>query len=92
MQPSSLPATSSIEAERFRLFIASVKDYALYILSPEGIVNSWNAGAQRFKGYTADEIMGQHFSRFYTEEDRASNLPFRALQTALEEGKFEDEG
>lgn len=92
MQPSSPPVTSSIDAARFRLFIDSVKDYALYILSPEGFVNSWNAGAQRFKGYTADEILGQHFSRFYTEEDRASNLPFRALQIALEEGKFEDEG
>jgi PAS domain S-box-containing protein len=91
MQPSS-SITSFTEAERLQLFIASVKDYAVYILTPEGLVNSWNAGAQRFKGYTADEIMGQHFSRFYTEEDRASNLPFRALQTALEEGKFEDEG
>lgn len=80
------------ESERFRMFVAGVTDYAIYMLSPEGIVNSWNAGAQRFKGYTADEIIGQHFSRFYTDEDRANQVPRKALQTALTEGKFEDEG
>ncbi|RYZ86183.1 MAG: PAS domain-containing sensor histidine kinase, partial [Moraxellaceae bacterium] len=62
------------------------------MLSPEGIVSSWNAGAERFKQYTADEIIGQHFSRFYTGEDRASGLPAKALQTALSQGRFEDEG
>ena len=92
MQPSSPLISSCAEAERFQQFMGEVRDYALYILSPEGFVNSWNAGAQRFKGYTADEIIGQHFSRFYTEEDQATNLPSRALQTALEQGKFEDEG
>jgi PAS domain S-box-containing protein len=55
-------------------------------------VASWNAGAERFKGYAAEEIIGQHFSRFYTPEDQASGLPARALQTALREGKFESEG
>lgn len=80
------------EAERFRLFVAGVTDYAIYMLSPEGIVSSWNAGAQRFKGYTAEEIIGQHFSRFYTEDDRAAGVPVRAIQTAIERGKFEDEG
>jgi PAS domain S-box-containing protein len=92
LKPSPPPVPSHAEAERFQMFMVGVKDYALYILSPEGFVSSWNVGAQRFKGYTADEIIGQHFSRFYTEEDRATNLPFRALQTAINEGKFEDEG
>ena len=92
MQPPSPLLLAYSEAERFRLFMASVKDYALYMLSPEGFISSWNAGAQRFKDYTATEIIGQHFSRFYTEEDRAAHLPSRALQIALEEGKFEDEG
>jgi PAS domain S-box-containing protein len=85
-------ARSIAENDRFRMFVAGVTDYAIYMLSPEGIINSWNAGAQRFKGYTGDEIIGQHFSRFYTDEDRAAGVPKRALQTALDHGKFEDEG
>lgn len=92
MNSVSSDARILAESERFRMFVAGVTDYAIYMLSPEGIVNTWNAGAQRFKGYTADEIIGQHFSRFYTEEDRADRLPARALQTAIAEGKFEDEG
>lgn len=87
------PMTKSIdESERFRLLVASVTDYAIYMLSTEGIVSSWNPGANRFKGYTADEIIGKHFSCFYTDEDKVVNLPARALQTAINEGKFEDEG
>ncbi|MFL6719147.1 MAG: PAS domain-containing protein, partial [Burkholderiaceae bacterium] len=78
--------------EHFRHFLTSVADYAIYMLSPEGIVSSWNVGAQRFKGYTPEEIIGQHFSRFYLEEDRASGKPARALQIALEQGKYEEEG
>ena len=78
--------------EHFRHFLTSVADYAIYMLSPEGIVSSWNVGAQRFKGYTPEEIIGQHFSRFYLEEDRASCKPARALQIALEQGKYEEEG
>ncbi|TFW02018.1 PAS domain-containing sensor histidine kinase [Oxalobacteraceae bacterium OM1] len=81
-----------IEAERFRSFVMAVADYAIYMLSPDGIVRSWNAGARRFKGYEAEEIIGQHFSRFYTEEDRAAGMPARTLQTAIDEGKFEGEG
>jgi PAS domain S-box-containing protein len=80
------------EAERLRLFIGSVRDYAIYILSPEGNVASWNAGAERFKGYKPAEIIGRHFSTFYTEEDRATGLPWRALEIAASEGKFESEG
>ena len=77
---------------RFRLLIQSVTDYAIYMLDPSGIVVSWNPGAERFKGYTESEIIGQHFSRFYTEEDLATDLPRRALETAATEGRFEQEG
>jgi len=80
------------ESERqLRLFVAGVTDYALFMLDPNGIVTTWNAGAQRIKGYTADEIVGQHFSRFYTEPDRAAGLPARALFTAANERRFEAE-
>jgi len=78
--------------ERFRLLVESVADYAIYMLDPNGIISSWNLGAQRFKGYSQDEILGHHFSRFYTEEDKATDLPRRALVTAEREGKFEAEG
>ncbi|MDB5560038.1 MAG: hybrid sensor histidine kinase/response regulator, partial [Enterovirga sp.] len=78
--------------ERYRLLVEAVTDYAIYMLDPSGIVTSWNRGAQRFKGYTEGEILGQHFSRFYTDEDRASELPWRALRIAAEEGRFEQEG
>jgi PAS domain S-box-containing protein len=72
--------------------VDSVTDYAIYMLDSKGNVISWNAGAQRFKGYQPYEIIGEHFSRFYTEEDRATDLPRRALQTADQEGRFEQEG
>jgi len=77
---------------RFQLLVDSVGDYAIYLLDPNGIVSSWNSGAARFKGYTADEIIGRHFSSFYTDEDRAAGMPQRALATALTEGRFEAEG
>jgi PAS domain S-box-containing protein len=77
---------------RFELLVGAVVDYAIYLLDAEGHVASWNAGAERFKGYSADEIIGRHFSVFYTEEDRAVDLPARALRIAAEEGKFEQEG
>ncbi|MCD6079061.1 MAG: hybrid sensor histidine kinase/response regulator [Ramlibacter sp.] len=85
---------AEVDAElgRLRLFISSVTDYAIYMLSPEGKVVSWNAGAERFKGYKAEEIIGQHFSRFYSPEDQATGLPARALKTARDTGKFEAEG
>lgn len=77
---------------RYRLLVDSITDYAIYLLDPTGIVTSWNPGAERFKGYKAAEIVGEHFSRFYTEEDRKAGLPARALETAALEGKFENEG
>jgi PAS domain S-box-containing protein len=80
------------QATRFQLLIDAVKDYAIYLLDADGRVATWNTGAQLFKGYTADEIIGRHFSTFYTEEDRAAGLPERALRTAAEAGRFEAEG
>ena len=81
------------EQERiFRLLVQGVTDYAIYLLNPDGTVANWNAGAERAKGYTATEIVGQHFSRFYTEEDRSQGLPQRALAQALAKGQFEGEG
>ncbi|AWB08163.1 hypothetical protein A6A40_24360 (plasmid) [Azospirillum humicireducens] len=77
---------------RFQLLVDSVGDYAIYLLDPNGIVSSWNSGAARFKGYAVDEIIGRHFSNFYTNEDRAAGVPQRALATALAEGRFEAEG
>ncbi|AXA45142.1 PAS domain S-box protein (plasmid) [Rhizobium leguminosarum] len=84
--------TSLDEEGRFRLLVDAITDYAIYMLSPEGIITSWNTGAQRFKGYKPSEILGQHFSRFYLEEDRAAGIPARALATAAEHGRFEGEG
>lgn len=78
--------------EQFGLLIQSVTDYAIYMLDPTGTVTSWNQGAQRIKGYRADEIIGRHFSTFYTEEDRARDEPRFALDTAMREGKYEKEG
>ncbi len=78
--------------ERFRLLVQGVTDYAIYMLDPQGHVTNWNSGAQRIKGYQESEILGRHFSQFYTDEDRATGLPRRALETAAREGKFEAEG
>ncbi|GJD51556.1 Sensor histidine kinase RcsC [Methylobacterium crusticola] len=78
--------------ERYRLLLQSVTDYAIYMLDPAGIVANWNEGARRIKGYEAEQIVGRHFSRFYTDEDRAAGLPARALATAAREGKFAGEG
>ena len=78
--------------QRFRLLVESVVDYAIFMLDADGYVTSWNAGAQRIKGYSADEIIGQHFSRFYTEEERQSGVPQQVLSRAARMGKFEGEG
>jgi diguanylate cyclase (GGDEF)-like protein/PAS domain S-box-containing protein len=96
----STAAIFAIKAERavkssektFRFLVQSVTDFAIYMLTPEGVVANWNAGAQRAKGYTADEIVGRHFSEFYIPEERAAGLPAKGLETALREGKFEAEG
>jgi PAS domain S-box-containing protein len=78
--------------ERFRLLIEGVVDYAIYMLDPEGVVTSWNAGAQRIKGYQRDEILGKHFSRFYPPADVEAGKPWEELATARRGGRSEDEG
>jgi PAS domain S-box-containing protein len=84
--------TSPGDNDRYRLLVDAITDYAIYMLDIDGRVTSWNPGAQRFEGYEAQEIVGEHFSRFYTDEDRAAGAPAKALQTAAEEGRFETEG
>ncbi len=78
--------------ERFRLLVEGVRDYAIFMLDPQGHVLTWNAGAERFKGYQADEIIGSHFSRFYPPDAIARGLPAHELEVAQEVGSFEDEG
>jgi PAS domain S-box-containing protein len=83
----------ALESERrFRLLVEGVTDYAIYMLSPEGIITNWNAGAQRIKGYSSSEIVGKHFSCFYVAEDVDAGLPDRALARARLEGRYEAEG
>ena len=91
MEQERFEASTSSEG-RYRMLIDAVTDYAIYMLDPDGIITSWNAGAKRFKGYEESEILGEHFSRFYTDEDRQAGLPRRALEIAEREGKFETEG
>jgi len=78
--------------ERFRLLVEAVRDYAIFMLDPEGRVTSWNAGAERIKGYRAAEIIGQSFTKFYLPESVASGWPRHELEVAREVGRFEDEG
>jgi PAS domain S-box-containing protein len=83
---------ATAKEERFRTFVDSVEDYAVYMIDPDGIVLSWNHGAERMKGYSAEEIVGQNFARFYTEEEQAEGKPRRALAIAAETGRFQGEG
>jgi PAS domain S-box-containing protein len=88
----SNPADKLQTSERsFRMLVESVTDYAIFMLDSEGHVANWNPGAERIKGYSRTEIIGQHFSRFYTEEDRAARVPEKALATARSQGRFEQE-
>jgi PAS domain S-box-containing protein len=80
------------EEQRLRLLVSAITDYAIYMLDPDGYVRTWNPGALRFKGYSADEIIGQHFSRFFLPEDADAGVPERALEAAFKEGRFEAEG
>ena len=78
--------------QQFRVLVQGVTDYAIYMLDTQGLIANWNAGAQRIKGYSAAEVVGTHFSRFYRAEDRARDEPAKALATAAREGRFEAEG
>src|ERR1700759_1700011 len=88
--PSKLAAVS--DARRLQLLIDAIVDYAIFLMDTDGLVVSWNSGAERLKGYSVEEITGQHFSVFYTPEDRAHGLPQRALQTTRDTGRFSAEG
>src|SRR5271166_5480800 len=76
---------------RYSVLVDGVTDYAIYMIDPNGIVTNWNRGAQRIKGYHTEEIVGQHFSCFYTEEDRAANAPQRSIEIAARDGRYEAE-
>ncbi|MCE6998087.1 PAS domain S-box protein, partial [Saccharothrix sp. S26] len=78
--------------DAYRLLVDSVLDYAIFMLDPTGRIVSWNAGAQRIKGYSADDIIGEHFSIFYPPEDLEARKPWYELEVAAEVGRFEDEG
>ena len=88
---SALSELSKSESQ-FKTLVGGVTDYALYMLDPNGIVANWNVGGERIKGYSAREIVGQHFSRFYTPADQASGKPARALKIASEAGRYEEDG
>lgn len=91
--PLNGPKTGALPAEHdFRLLVESVQDYAIFMLDVTGHIVSWNIGAERIKGYRSEEILGQHFSRFYTREARESGWPERELELAKAEGRFTDEG
>ena len=95
---SSQSETSAVhealsDSERhFQLLVQAVKDYAIFMLDPQGRITTWNSGAERIKGYRAEEIIGEHFSRFYAEEDQREGVPMRSLGQAAVEGRFEAEG
>ncbi|MES2818689.1 MAG: PAS domain S-box protein [Pseudomonadota bacterium] len=90
---SPQPLTAALtDNDRYRLLVEAVIDYAIYMIDPQGIVCSWNTGAKRIKLYEEAEIIGQHFSIFYSPEDRAANLPMKALEIAASEGRFDGEG
>ncbi|MGK2911420.1 MAG: PAS domain S-box protein [Sphingobium sp.] len=87
----NVPETTSA-GSAYELLVRSITDYAIYMLDPTGRITTWNPGAERFKGYTSSEILGEHFSRFFTPEDQQRGLPARALEIATREGRFEAEG
>src|SRR5687767_2684013 len=87
-----LAPTGSLSWEDCRLLIESVVDYAIFMLDPSGCVVTWSVGAQRIKGYTTEQIVGSHFSKFYPAEDVRAGKPARELADAIENGHVEDEG
>ncbi|GAB2771511.1 hypothetical protein GCM10027199_53720 [Amycolatopsis magusensis] len=86
------PLDDPYSGDSFRLFVQSVQDYAIFMLDPQGVVSTWNSGAERIKGYRAEQIIGRHFSVFYPPEDLRAGKPAHELKVATAEGRFEDEG
>ena len=91
-QPTARLAAHQVDANAFRLLVESVTDYAIFMLDPDGYVVTWNAGAERMKGYRAEDIIGKHFSTFYPPEALERNWPAKELEMAARDGRFEDEG
>ena len=85
-------ATLRDSERHFQLLVQGVKEYAIFMLDPEGRIATWNSGAERIKGYRAEEIIGEHFSRFFTEEDERGDLPMRSLRQAVADDRYEREG
>ena len=92
MHNASSPSAVPFDAHLFRLLVECVADYAIFMLDPHGRIVTWNSGAERIKGYRSDEIIGQHFSRFYGVDDLLSGKPARELVIAATEGRYEEEG
>ena len=91
--PGSVDASGTARrAHELALLVDNIRDYAILLLDAEGTIVSWNPGAERLKGYAAGEIIGQHFSTFYSDEDCAQQQPAKALEAARRDGSFEDEG
>jgi PAS domain S-box-containing protein len=88
----SIPKAPTRQVDLFRLLVESIRDYAIFVLDPDGRVLTWNPGAQAMKGYTREEIVGQHFSKFYLPEAIENGWPERELALAEKEGRFADEG
>ena len=91
-EPPFVTTLSHASADPFRLLVEAVKDYGIFMLDPAGNVSSWNPGAEKSKGYKAEEIIGRHVSCFYTAQDVAAGKPEQGLQIALQEGRYEEEG
>lgn len=92
MRTEEIDRAHAEHTDQFRLLVESVRDYAIFLLDSEGYVRSWNAGAQRIKGYSADEIIGRHFSTFYSEAEAKSGKPAEELRIAAADGRWEEEG
>src|SRR5216684_3773762 len=92
MADQAQPNPTDDEGRRLKLLIQAVTDYAIYMLDANGVVTSWNTGAERLKGYSEAQILGQNFSLFFTPEDRAAGKPQKALETARSVGRYEEEG
>ncbi|HEV8244882.1 MAG TPA: PAS domain S-box protein, partial [Polyangiaceae bacterium] len=89
---SQIFAAHPAESDAFRLLVESVRDYAIFMLDPRGVIMTWNAGAERMKGYSAAEAIGQHFSLFYSKQEVSEGKCERELETATSVGRFEEEG
>src|SRR5262245_28995496 len=86
------PLDTKVDSHIYQWLVREVRDYAIFMLDREGYIRTWNAGAERLKGYTAEEIIGQHFSKFYSQADLDARTPQRELEIALADGRVEGEG